>query len=33
MLDLADALNDLVETVLQVQEKAVPALRQGRHQT
>lgn len=33
MFDLAHALDDLVETVLQVQEEAVPALRQGRHQT
>lgn len=33
MLDLAHALDDLVEAVLQVQEEAVPALRQGSHQT
>lgn len=33
MLDLAHALDDLVEAVLQVQEEAVPALRQRSHQT
>lgn len=33
MLNLAHALDDLVEAVLQVQEEAVPAFRQGRHQT
>lgn len=32
MLYLAHTLDDLVEAVLQVQEEAVPALGQGRHQ-